>query len=78
MSQLSERDLYSRFNDTLDEVFETVSIAGYEYSVSQAFKQVDLIAYEEEFKNWLDEEIGDRRFFERDGEYFSERPKEED
>ena len=42
------------FDDYLDEVHGRVQVCGYVYSASYALKEVDPIAYEEEYLNWAD------------------------
>lgn len=56
---LTEDDLYDRYDDMLDEVTGEVEIAGYSYSASYAFKNIDPIAYRCGFGDWLDSEIGE-------------------
>lgn len=53
---LSECEALERFDDFLNEVYPSVSICGYDYDAARAFKEVDPIAYREEFNNWLDSE----------------------
>ncbi len=42
---LTDYELEQRYNDMLDDAYGMVQIAGYEYSTSQALKEVDPIAY---------------------------------
>lgn len=53
---ITETDADERFQDSLNECYGTVSIAGYEYDPARVLKEVDPIAYLEEFNNWLDSE----------------------
>lgn len=56
---VSDYELHERYDDMLDDVYGEVSIAGYEYSTSNALKNVDPIAYRVGFADWLDSEIGE-------------------
>lgn len=54
MSQgYSERELYSMYEDFLDEVYGTVEVAGMHYDTSRILKATDPIAYREGFCDWL-------------------------
>lgn len=55
-THITEREALSRFDDFLNECWETVHICGYSYDPAQALKQCDEVAYREEFNNWLDSE----------------------
>lgn len=55
-SAISEREALERFDDFLNECWETVSICGYDYDPAQALKECDPTAYRVEFNNWLDSE----------------------
>lgn len=59
---LSEYEADDRFQDFLNEIHEMVKIGDYNYDPARVLKEVDPIAYREEFLNWLDSE-------ERDGRY---------
>ena len=55
INDLTEKQQYEMFDEYLDMIHnEKVTICGYDYSPSMALKEVDPIAYEEEFSNWLD------------------------
>jgi hypothetical protein len=57
---MNQYELEQAYNDTLDEIYGTVIIAGYEYNTSQALKEVDPIAYAvgmSDFESGLDEDI---------------------
>ncbi len=53
---ISERELGDRYDDMLDEVHGTVTIAGLEYDTSIVLKNVDPIAYRCGFNDWTDAE----------------------
>lgn len=73
---IPERVLYERFDSFLNELSEPVKICGYEYDPSVALKQVDEIAYDQEFSSWLDCMLTEGHLFEKDGEYYDEDPNE--
>ena len=54
MKQVSKSECIELFNEYLDDCFPLVSIAGYEYSASEALKSIDPIAYYQEYVNYLD------------------------
>ena len=41
----SEQDMVDRFEEMLDDVYGTVSVAGMEYGTARALKELDPIAY---------------------------------
>ena len=41
----SEQDMADQFEEMLDEVYGTVSVAGMEYGTARALKEIDTIAY---------------------------------
>lgn len=51
---MKEYEALKIFDEHIDELHEYVTICGYHYTVSKAFKEIDPIAYEQEFLNWLD------------------------
>lgn len=72
--RLSDRDLEKLYNEFLDEAYPTCSIAGLEYSTSDALKRIDPTAYRCGFADWLDAEVSNETIFEVEGEYFDEDP----
>lgn len=54
---LADWELEGRYDEYLDEVYPSVSVAGYEYSTSRALKEIDPTAYRCGFVDWLDAEI---------------------
>lgn len=56
MEKISEYDATERFDDFLNEMYEPIRLCGYDYDAARAFKEVDPIAYRQEFNNWLDSE----------------------
>ena len=53
-NERSERDIESRYDDMLDDVYPDLKIAGHEYSTSHALKLIDSVAYREGFLNFTD------------------------
>lgn len=49
-------DATDRYNEMLDEVYETVKIGELHYDVSRVLSEVDPIAWREGFNDWLDSE----------------------
>lgn len=68
--ELSDYDLHEMYDQMLDDAYGTVSIGGYEYSTSDALKEVDPIAYDTGFNDWLDAEINEENIIEHDGVYY--------
>jgi hypothetical protein len=56
MRIMSEREALEAYDNMLDECYGVVEIAGYEYATSRAMKQVDEIAYNCGFSDWVDAE----------------------
>lgn len=54
--ELDEAEADERFQDLLNDIYPTVTIAGYDYDPARVLKDVDPIAYREEFNNWMDNE----------------------
>lgn len=57
--ELDDYELHQRYDDMLDEIYESANIAGYEYQTSRALKEIDPIAYRCGFNDWLDAELGE-------------------
>lgn len=53
---ISERESYERFDDFLNELYATVTVCGYDYDPARVLKEIDPVAYREEYNNWLDSE----------------------
>jgi len=51
---MSENELLIIFNEMLDECHEPFKIGYLEYEASRTLKEIDPIAYEEEFRNFVD------------------------
>lgn len=78
MKHYSEYDLEKMYNDFLDEAYPECKIAGYDYSTSEALKEIDPTAYRCGFTDWLDSECQAGNIFEhRDGEYYDSEEEEE-
>jgi hypothetical protein len=56
MEKISECEALERFEDFLNEIYPPVNVCGYDYDAGRALKQLDPIAFREEFNNWLDSE----------------------
>lgn len=63
-------DIESLYNDMLDEVYGVVSIAGLEYSTSDALKRLDPIAYQCGLNDYIDSLLNDGELEEIDGDYY--------
>lgn len=64
MIRLSQKDLEDRFDDYLDELYAEIMIAGYLYPVSTILSKTDRVVYNEEFNNWLSQEIENENIYE--------------
>lgn len=53
---MKEQQAIKLFNEFLDDIYDQISVCGYEYSPSDLLESVDPIAYREEFLNWCDAE----------------------
>lgn len=53
---ISEYDALQRFDDYLNDAYPLIDVCGYPQSPARALKEVDEVAYREEFNNWLDAE----------------------
>lgn len=62
MEYFTESELLQRYDEMLDDIYGNCSVAGYEYATSNLLKEVDPIAYQTGFNDWLDaegfEEVG--------------------
>ena len=54
MKVIKEYEAKEMYDDFLDEIYGQVNIAGYEYSTAYALKEIDPVAYEEDFRNFAD------------------------
>lgn len=61
---MSEREAAEAFDDFLDEVYGSVTVAGYTMDTSTVLRSADPIAYRQEFLDWLD---ADRHLFTLEG-----------
>ena len=68
--ELSDRELHELYDQMLDDCYEPVKIAGCEYGVSTALKNVDPIAYRCGFNDWLDSECQEGVIVEENNKYF--------
>jgi hypothetical protein len=53
---MTEYEAMEQFDELLNEIHEPVIVCGYEYEPAQALRELDPIAYREEFLNWCDSE----------------------
>ena len=74
--QYTERDLETMFDDMLDECYPVVKFGCLEYMPSQVLKEVDPIAYREEYLTYIDSMLDEVIFEHSDGSYHDE-PEEE-
>lgn len=56
---LTDHELHERYDDMLDECYETVSIGEITFSPSTVLRECDPIAYRVYFSDWLDAELGE-------------------
>jgi len=64
------QDLDERYDHFLDDVYETVNIAGHEYCTSKALEEIDPTAYRCGFDDWLDSECQNNAMVEIDGDHY--------
>lgn len=57
LESIPEHELYQKYDEMLDECWDSVTIGGYEYTTSHAQKLVDPTAYRCGFVDWLDSQI---------------------
>jgi hypothetical protein len=53
---IREQEAEDRFEEFMNEVYGSVKIGGYTYDTAWALREVDPIAYREEYLAWLDSE----------------------
>ena len=51
---ISENELYRMYDDSLDEIWGDIAIAGLQYNCSIVLPKVDPVAYRCGFNDWLD------------------------
>lgn len=59
---LDEEAAEDMFDDFLNEFNPTVSVMGYDYDPARVLKEVDPIAYRQEFLNWVDSNESDGNY----------------
>lgn len=62
IEELSESEADDKFQEFVNETHEVLTIMGIDYDPARALKEIDPVAYQQEFLNWVDSE-------ERDGRY---------
>lgn len=72
----TEHELYTMYDEMLDECYPDVKVCGMRYSTSDVLKHVDPIAYRCGFVDWLDAE-GYREHPTEDDAYYLEAECEE-
>lgn len=70
LDSISDRELYARYDDMLDECQADIEIGCLSYTASSVLKAVDPTAYRCGFSDWLDSECSDDRLAEINGEYY--------
>lgn len=70
--ELEDYELYEMFDEHLNFNYEFVNICGYSYEPAHALKVADKVAYEEEFKGWLNLMAEDGKFTCIDDKYYQE------
>lgn len=73
----THREIESLYRDWLDDVYGDCKIAGYTYQTSRALREVDKVAYECGFANWIDSQLGDT-LWETDNGYTDEKQEKEE
>ena len=66
--ELVEDELYELFDEHLDGIYESVEIAGGTFDASRIHKEIDDIAYNEAYLDWLDAQLQGGRFTEEEEE----------
>ncbi len=56
---LSDRELEEQYSNMLDDCYPEVEICGYTYEPSRALKDIDPIAYDCGFADYISSQIGD-------------------
>lgn len=67
---LLDWELDDMYEEYLSEVFQPVSVCGYEYEAGKVLREVDPIAFRCGCADWLDNEITEGTIEEVDGKYF--------
>jgi hypothetical protein len=67
---ISDYDLKERYEDMLNDCYPPVSICGYEYDAGRALKEIDPIAFDVGFSDYISLEL-DENLEEVEGEFFS-------
>ena len=70
--ELGEDELYELFDEHLDGIYESVEIVGVTFDASRILKEIDDIAYNEAYSDWLNSELEDG------GRFTEEAPEEEE
>ncbi len=70
LSPITERALYARYDEILDECYEVTTIGYLEYDSSYVLKCCDKTAYNCGYNDYLDSEIGESITDEIGGEYY--------
>jgi len=60
--ELSESEADEKFQEFVNETHETITVMGLDYDPARVLKDVDPIAYRQEFLNWVDSETQEGRY----------------
>ena len=72
LTELSDRDLHTLYDEYLDDTYPDLEIAGIGYTTSRALAEIDPTAYNVGFSDWLDREVSDGAIIEANGKYYTE------
>jgi len=68
--EIGESELHEMYDDMLDDVYPDLTIAGMNYTTSDALKNLDPTAYRCGFNDWLDSEVSSGSIKEMGGRYY--------
>lgn len=67
---LTDRELHEMYDAMIDEFQPSIAIMGLNYTTSDTWKEIDPIAYNCGFVDWLDSECDEGNLFDHDDEYY--------
>ena len=67
--ELTDEEVESRFDDFLDDLYQTYVTGSYSFLPHTIIRECDPIAYREDFNNWVDAEIKAHNLFESEEDY---------
>lgn len=59
---MTDDEMEDYFQDFLDDLYGIVDIAGYSFGTGRVLREMDYVAFREEFNNWLDSECQNGEF----------------